>query len=72
MAAARIVLQNLRADASAWTSHADAALCFLRTFSNASGCIVTANIARRSLDPNTILANMHTYRAAAGSDVVAF
>jgi glucoamylase len=66
------VSQNLRGDASAWTTQADAALCFLQNFSNASGCIVTANIARRSLDPNTILANMHTYHAAAGCDMVTF
>jgi hypothetical protein len=73
MAAARVVSQNPRGDASARTTLADAALCFLRTFSNASRRIVTANIARRSeLDANTVLANMYTYRAAAGCDVVAF
>jgi hypothetical protein len=73
MATARVVSQNLLGDASARTTLADTALCFLRTFSNTPGRIVTAKIARRSkLDANTVLADMHTYRAAAGCDVVAF
>jgi hypothetical protein len=39
----------------------------------ASGRAVTANIARRfKLETNTVLVSMHTCRAAAGGDVVAF
>jgi hypothetical protein len=73
MAAARVVSQNPRGDASARTTLADAALCVRRTFSNASGRILTVNIVQRfELDANTVLANMHTLHAAADCDVVTF
>jgi hypothetical protein len=73
MATARVASQNLLGDASARPTLADAALCVRRTFSNAFGRIVTANIVQRSEpDANTVLVNKHTCRAAAGGDVVAF
>jgi hypothetical protein len=47
-------------DTSAWTARSDAALCFLQTFSNASGRFVVSIINPRSEhDANLVLIRIH-------------
>ncbi|KAF7314538.1 Glucoamylase [Mycena kentingensis (nom. inval.)] len=61
-------------DASAYTTQAANALCFLQSYWNPTGGYITSNTGggRSGIDANSVLGSIHTFDAAAGCDAATF